>query len=147
MHLLPFAFLACMGFTATALAQEKISTQPQTAPQTASQTYQFVEEMPEFPGGEQALMKYLQSHIVYPKKAQEHGIEGRCYVGFVVDAMGNITDVAVKRPLDPDLDAEAVRVVKAMPTWKPGRQNGKTVAVAYTLPIGFRLDNIPANKK
>jgi protein TonB len=98
-----------------------------------------VEEMPEFPGGQSALMKYLSENIRYPVIAQENGIEGRVICSFVVERDGSITDVQVVRGVDPSLDREAVRVIQSMPKWKPGKQRGKPVRVRFTLPIVFRL--------
>lgn len=99
----------------------------------------IVEEMPEFPGGEKALHQYLASTIQYPVIAQENGIQGRVYVKFVVNTDGSITDVEIARGVDPSLDKEALRVVKNMPKWKPGRQRNKPVRVSYTVPINFVL--------
>jgi protein TonB len=99
----------------------------------------IVEEMPEFPGGEKALHQYLASSIEYPVIAQENGIQGRVYVKFVVNTDGSITDVEIARGVDPSLDKEALRVVKNMPKWKPGKQRGKAVRVSYTVPINFVL--------
>ena len=98
-----------------------------------------VEDMPEFPGGPQVLMKYLGESIKYPLIAQENGIQGRVICQFVVNKDGSIVDVEVVRSVDPSLDKEAIRVVKAMPKWKPGQQRGKAVRVKYTLPVSFRL--------
>ena len=99
-----------------------------------------VEDMPEFPGGQQALFKYLSENVKYPVIAQENGIQGRVICQFVVNKDGNIVDVEVVRSGgDPSLDKEAVRVVKSMPKWKPGKQRGKAVRVKYTVPVNFRL--------
>ena len=99
--------------------------------------YRSVEHMPQFPGGDAALMKYLESHINYPPMAAY--IEGHVIVQFVVKKDGSIGDVNVVRSLDKDLDAEAVRVVKSMPKFIPGRHNGEAVSVWYTLPVSFKL--------
>ncbi len=99
-----------------------------------------VENMPQFPGGDAALFKYLNDNINYPIIAQESGIQGRVILQFVVNRDGSIVDIEVVRPIDRSLDAEAVRVVKGMPRWTPGRQRGKTVRVKYTLPVNFRLN-------
>ena len=98
-----------------------------------------VESMPAFPGGDAALMKYLSDNIKYPVIAQESGIQGRVICQFVVNRDGSIVDVEVVRPVDPSLDKEAIRVIKSMPRWTPGRQRGKAVRVKYTLPVNFRL--------
>lgn len=100
---------------------------------------QFVEQMPEFPGGQEAMMKYLAANIRYPSIATEMGITGRVIVQFVVDKHGKINNVKVLRPLGGGCDEEAIRVIKAMPGWKPGRQNGKEVPVYFTLPVVFQL--------
>ena len=97
------------------------------------------EQMPEFPGGDEALRKYLATSVKYPVIAQENGIQGRVFVAFVVDKNGNVTNVRVARPFDPNLDKEAVRVVQSMPKWTPGKQRGKAVKVSYTVPINFVL--------
>jgi len=100
----------------------------------------MVEQMPEFPGGEKALMKYLSTNIKYPRIATENGVQGRVYINFVVDKDGGISNAKVVRGVDASLDAEAMRVVKAMPKWIPGKQNGETVRVSYTIPINFVLE-------
>lgn len=98
-----------------------------------------VERMPEFPGGEAAMNQFINRSIRYPVIAQENGIQGRVVVQFVVNTDGKIVDVEVVRGVEESLDKEAVRVVKAMPPWNPGRQGGKNVRVKYTLPIRFRI--------
>lgn len=98
-----------------------------------------VEQMPRFPGGETELMQYLSKNIRYPKDAAENGIQGRVILRYIVGKTGKIRDVVVLKGLSPTCDAEAIRVVKAMPDWTPGRQNGKAVSVYYTLPISYRL--------
>ena len=107
--------------------------------ETAVQVFRSVEQMPQFPGGEAALMKYLQSHINYPPMAVENGVQGRVVVQFVVDKTGKVGEVVVVRNVDKDLDKEAVRVCKSLPKFTPGRQNGQAVAVWYTLPVTFKL--------
>ena len=108
--------------------------------------FQVVEQMPEFPGGMQKAMEFLGKNIKYPVAAQEAKIEGRVIVQFVVGRDGSVTDVKVMRGVNPELDAEAVRVVSIMPKWNPGKQRGKAVAVKYTMPIMFRLQT-PEPKK
>ena len=99
-----------------------------------------VETMPEFPGGQQALFKYLSENVKYPVIAQENGIQGRVICQFVVNRDGSIVDVEVVRSGgDPSLDKEAIRVIKSMPKWKAGQQRGKPVRVKYTLPVNFKL--------
>lgn len=103
------------------------------------QIFQVVEEMPEFPGGMAECMKFLAKNIKYPTIAQENGVQGRVIVQFVVNKDGTIVDPVVVRSVDPYLDKEALRVIKAMPKWKPGKQRGKAVRVKYTVPVTFRL--------
>lgn len=99
----------------------------------------YVEQMPSFPGGDAAMLEYLKQSIVYPPDAVDNNIQGRVYLQMVVDKDGNVTDVKVVRGVHALLDKEATRVVKAMPKWTPGMQNGKAVSVRYTLPINFTL--------
>ncbi len=101
--------------------------------------FDVVEQMPQFPGGDAALFEYLSSHIKYPTIAEENGVQGRVIVTFVVERDGSITDVQVVKSVDPSLDKEASRVVKGMPKWIPGKQNGAPVRVKYTVPVTFRL--------
>ena len=101
--------------------------------------YRSAEQMPRFPGGEAALMKYIKSHIQYPAEALKNKIEGNVILQFVVQKTGKIGEVKVVRSLDKDLDKEAVRVIKSLPKFTPGRQNGKAVSVWYTLPVTFTL--------
>ena len=108
--------------------------------------FQVVEEMPQFPGGMAEAMKFLAKNIKYPVAAQEAKIEGRVIVQFVVGRDGNVSDVKVMHGVNPELDAEAIRVVSMMPNWIPGKQRGKAVAVKYTMPIMFRLQT-PEPKK
>lgn len=99
----------------------------------------IVEKMPEFPGGNEALQRYIATSIRYPVIAQENGIQGRVFVSFVVNAKGQVVDVKVARGIDSNLDREALRVVQQMPNWSPGEQRGKKVKVSYTVPINFVL--------
>lgn len=110
-----------------------------TVKDDVEEIFVFVEFMPEFPGGDQALLKFLAKEVKYPVVAQENGIEGRVFVSFVIDETGSITDIHVIRGVDPALDSEALRVIRNMPKWKPGKQGGKTVKVRYNVPISFEL--------
>lgn len=101
--------------------------------------FTVVEQMPMYPGGDGALMGYLRDNIKYPTVAAENGVQGRVVVGFVVERDGSITDVKILRGVDPSLDREAMRVVKSMPRWNPGKQNGSAVRVKYQVPVSFRL--------
>ena len=105
--------------------------------------YVVVEEMPEFPGGVVKMNEYLSNSIVYPEYAVENNIEGRVIVEFVVNTDGTITDTQIKQSVHELLDNEALRIVKAMPRWKPAKQKGKLVRVKYTLPINFNLEIKP----
>lgn len=105
----------------------------------AGEIFMIVEEMPEFPGGQEALQKYLSTAVRYPVIAQENGIQGRVYVQFVIDQTGQVTNATVLRGVDPSLDREALRVVQAMPKWKPGKQRNRAVRVSYTVPINYVL--------
>ncbi|PLX24084.1 MAG: energy transducer TonB [Salinivirgaceae bacterium] len=101
--------------------------------------FMVVEQMPEFPGGQGQLFKYISQNINYPAIAKENGIQGKVFIQFVVGKDGSITNVTVLRGVDPSLDKEAVRVVQSMPKWTPGKQRGKPVFVRYQVPINFRL--------
>jgi TonB family protein len=105
----------------------------------SEEVFFIVEEMPEFPGGEQALREFIAKNVEYPKIAQEKGIQGKVYVTFVVGTDGNVKDAKIARGVDPSLDAEALRVVGKMNGWKPGKQRGQVVNVSYTVPINFKL--------
>lgn len=114
------------------------SESPAVTVETAK-VYDVVEEMPSFPGGPAKLFEYLSQNIHYPLVAEENGVQGRVVVTFVVERDGSITDVKVVKSVDPSLDKEAVRLIKSMPKWKPGKQNGSAVRVKYTTPVTFRL--------
>ena len=121
--------------------EEVVIAAPVEAPEEEEEViFVVVETMPEFPGGQQALFKYLSENVKYPVIAQENGIQGRVICQFVVNKDGSIVDVEVVRSGgDPSLDKEAVRVIKSMPKWKPGKQRGKAVRVKYTVPVNFKL--------
>lgn len=104
-----------------------------------NKVFDAVEQMPAFPGGNAALQKYLKENVRYPVVAQENGVQGRVVVSFIVERDGSITDVNIVKSVDPSLDKEAQRVVKSMPKWIPGQQNGSAVRVKYNLPVMFRL--------
>lgn len=112
--------------------------QPEPKPEV-EKVFDVVEQMPSFPGGPSALMEWLSNNVKYPVVAQENGVQGRVVVSFVVERDGSITDVKVVRGVDPSLDKEASRVVRAMPRWIPGKQNGSAVRVKYNVPVAFRL--------
>ena len=118
--------------------EEKIA-EPEPVKEEETKVFDVVEQMPSFPGGPSALMQYLNSNIKYPVVAEENGVQGRVVCTFVVEKDGSITDVRVVKSVDPSLDKEAQRVVKSMPKWIPGKQNGSAVRVKYTVPVTFRL--------
>jgi protein TonB len=118
----------------------ELPPEPVVADPNEGKIFTIVEEMPQFPGGgEAALIKYLQNNIKYPAMARENGIEGIVYVTFVVDKDGKVKDAKLLRGKGAGLDEEALRVVRSMPDWKPGKQNGRNVAVQYNLPVNFKL--------
>jgi protein TonB len=104
-----------------------------------AEIFTVVEELPEFPGGDEARMKFLKDNLEYPRIAREAGLEGKVYVGFVVEPDGRLTNFKVLRGRAPSLDEEALRVAKLMPKWKAGKQRGKAVRVQYQMPITFTL--------
>lgn len=116
--------------------QRQIINQP---PQEPNKVHEHVEVMPQFPGGNVELMRYLSANIKYPTIAAENGIQGRVVLKFVVSKDGSISNIQIVRSLDPSCDKEAIRVVKGMPKWIPGMQNGHPVAVYFTLPVLFKL--------
>ena len=127
-------FILMLFFTMfTTVSAQSVQEKPQ------EKVYEFIEDMPNFPGGQGELMKYLRNNIKYPAEAQKKKIEGRVIVTFVVNKKGRIIDPTVVRSAHPLLDAEALRVVKRMPKWTPGRMNGEPVNVKYRLPITFKL--------
>lgn len=108
--------------------------------------YQIAEEMPEFPGGVEALMDYVGRNVKYPEEAKDKEIQGRVFVSFVIEKDGSVNEVKVLRGIGGGCDEEAVRVIKAMPKWTPGKQKGKPVRVNYQIPINFKLDDGPSSK-
>jgi TonB family protein len=117
------------------IAQEKVSQK------TEEKKFTSVEQMPEFPGGQAVLMKYLSNNLRYPESAKKANIQGRVIAQFVVNQFGKIERIEIKRGLSPECDAETIRVIKAMPAWKPAKLNGENVSVHYTLPVSFRLSS------
>ena len=126
------------------IKEHSINAQQSTL--TGDEVFQVVEEQPMFPGGMQELMKYLQKEMKYPKEAQDKGIQGRVIVQFVVNKDGSICEANVVKSVDPLLDAEALRVVNAMPHWTPGKQRGEPVRVRFTIPVAFHLAEATAPK-
>ena len=149
-----FAGFKCLLFAISALvllvvvfvparanAQDKKGKTTQTRKDTATddKVYEVCEQMPIFEGGDAALLKYLTDSVKYPELAKKHGVQGRVVIGFIVEKDGSLTDVKVLRPVDIDLDAEALRGIKGMPKWIPGRHNGQRVRVRHLLPIHICL--------
>ena len=115
------------------------TSQPAKAKDDGPYNMAVVEQLPQFPGGNAAMYRWISEHIMYPTEAQENGIQGRVVVQFTIGKDGSISNVNVVRGKDPALDAEAIRVIKAMPRWSPGRNNGQPVNVYYSLPITFKM--------
>lgn len=131
-----FILAALVLSTGWAFAQEAESPESEE-----DVVFVVVEQMPQFPGGQQALFNFLGENMKYPRIAKENHIEGRVLCSFVVEKDGSISNVTVVRSGgDPSLDKEAVRLLKSMPKWVPGKQNGKLVRVKYTVPLNFRLN-------
>ena len=149
-----FAGFKCLLFVVSALillviviaparanAQDKREKTTQTRKDTATddKVYEVCEQMPIFEGGDAALLKYLRENLKYPDNTKDRGVQGRLVIGFIVEKDGSLTDVKVLRPVDIDLDAEVLRLVKGMPKWIPGRHNGQRVRVRHLLPIHICL--------
>ena len=131
-------------------AEEKVKTKPQTDTTKKKKTWDCMPEtMPQFPGGKLMLMKYLADNIKYPASAVKAKKQGRVIVTFIVQKDGSVTHAKIAKSIDPELDAEALRIVKGMPKWTPGTQNGKPVSVRYMIPVKFSLqkDATPGKKK
>ncbi len=105
----------------------------------ADTVYQIAEEMPQFPGGEKALMEYIAKNLTYPQEARDKGVEGRVFISMVIDKDGSVSNVKVLRGISKECDAEAVRVISSLPKWKPGKIKGEPVPVSYMIPINFKL--------
>ena len=130
---------AMLTFSLCAGAQNKESKSSKTTNVKQVKVFDVVEQMPQFNGGQEALMLYLSNNIKYPESAETSGIQGRVISTFVVECDGSISNVEVVKSIDPSLDKEAIRVVKSLPKFTPGRQNGYPVRVWYTLPVNFKL--------
>ena len=128
---------------------ESVVQESKTAPGATNneRTYTVVENMPQFPGGEKELMNYIARNLRYPVEAQQKGIQGKIILRFIVTKLGKVENAEVIRGIDASLDKEGLRVVKSLPDWIPGEQNGEKVDVYYTLPIAFKLDNSKGDKK
>ena len=125
----------------TATAQETIIPyRPGFGPVDEGKVYDVVEQMPSFPGGPAAMMEFISRSIVYPVSALKQELQGRVIVSFIVERDGRLSNAKVVKSVAPDLDKEALRIVKKMPRWIPGQQNGRKVKVKYTVPVTFRLN-------
>jgi TonB family protein len=122
------------------MGMDEVVAIPDNAQKVNEETLTFVEEMPEFPGGQSALVSFLSKNIQYPAMARENGIQGKVFCGFVVAQDGTVKDVKLVRGIGGGCDEEAIRVLRMMPRWKPGKQQGKAVQVRYQLPINFKLN-------
>lgn len=122
-----------------AVAEQVVVKEPEPEPVKEEEIFVAVEQQPEFPGGTAALMKWLGNNVRYPQMALENGISGRVIVKFVVEKDGSVSGVTLVRGVDKDLDREAIRVVKSMPKWQPGKNNGQAVRCYFNLPVNFKL--------
>ena len=116
-----------------------VSAQKTVVSKKNQKVFDVVEQMPEFPGGMEALFKYMAENMKYPEDAKKQLVEGRVLVQFIVETDGSVSNTEVLMRVFPSLDAEAVRVISGMPKWIPGKQNGKVVRVKYTIPVSFRF--------
>ena len=116
-----------------------LSAQKTVVSKKNQKVFDVVEQMPEFPGGMEALFKYMAENMKYPEDAKKQQVEGRVLVQFIVETDGSVSNTEVLMRVFPSLDAEAVRVISGMPKWIPGKQNGKVVRVKYTIPVSFRF--------
>ena len=116
-----------------------VNAQKTIVSQKNQEVFDVVEQMPEFPGGMEALFKYMAENMKYPEDAKKQQVEGRVLVQFIVETDGSVSNTEVLMRVFPSLDAEAVRVISGMPKWIPGKQNGKVVRVKYTIPVSFRF--------
>ena len=116
-----------------------VSAQKTVVSKKNQKVFDVVEQMPEFPGGMEALFKYMAENMKYPEDAKKQQVEGRVLVQFIVETDGSVSNTEVLMRVFPSIDAEAVRVISGMPKWIPGKQNGKVVRVKYTIPVSFRF--------
>jgi len=138
-------FLSLFSFGQKSNEDPPVIAVPSSDP--TSSVYRVVEQMPEFPGGEDSMMKFIQRNIMYPDVERESDIQGRVVVGFVVNEDGSLSDIQVKKGVSSGIDKEALRVVKLMPKFMPGKQQGKAVRVQFMLPILFKLVSPEPPKK
>jgi periplasmic protein TonB len=145
LFLMPMLFMGLVLFSLNASGQKTTKVKTENAPPATDKdgmtdgAYQKVDEMPVFPGGDEALLKYIGENTKYPKDAKEKGIQGRVIMRFKVKEDGSVSDVAVLNGISPSIDAESIRVVGSLPKFTPGKLKGKNVAVWYMVPITFAL--------
>lgn len=132
-----------LGTSQLAVAQQPDTLRMDTIEKVAEdvEIFGMVEEMPSFPGGEVKLVEYIAKNLNYPQEAIEKGIEGRVFVGFIIDVDGSVTDVKLLRGIGGGCDEEAIRVIKSLPKWRPAEQNGVFSRVSYQIPVNFKLDD------
>ena len=123
----------------TEVIEEYVPVEVEEEEVVEQEIFQIVEEMPSYPGGERALLEYVAKNIKYPQIARETGIQGRVFVGFVVEPDGSVSNVKILRGIGGGCDEEAMRVIKSLAKWKPGKQRGKAVRVSYQIPVVFKL--------
>ena len=134
-----FIALLSFGFMANAMAQHFDEGEEVIEQSESDKVFEVAEKMPSFPGGQDALFDFIEKNIKYPKGAEDYGIQGRVILTFIVKKDGSLSDVRVAKSVDPALDKEAVRLVKSMPKWSPGKEKGQFVNVKFTVPVTFRL--------
>lgn len=144
-YMMPIFFKLDDGQPAKSTKNEE-SSKPDMKPDKNG-VYQIVEEMPQFPGGEKALMEYIAKNLTYPQEARDKGVEGRVFIGMVIEKDGSVSNVKVLRGISQECDAEAVRVISSLPKWKPGKMKGEPVQVSYQIPINFKLAEKQPKKK
>ncbi|PLW91952.1 MAG: energy transducer TonB [Marinilabiliales bacterium] len=124
-----------------------VCAQTDTIPQDSGKVFTIVDELPSYPGGEEALFEYLAENVRYPQYAKNKGIQGTVFAGFVIEKDGSITNIKILKSIGGGCDEEVIRVIENMPKWTPGKQRGKTVRVQFNLPIKFVLQNGGGKKK
>ena len=144
-YMMPLTFKLSDG-QPTKPAQKADGNNPNMKPDKNG-VYQIVEEMPQYPGGEKALMEYIAKNLTYPQEARDKGVEGRVFIGMVIEKDGSVSNVKVLRGISQECDAEAVRVISSLPKWKPGKMKGEPVQVSYQIPIFFKLAEKQPKKK
>ena len=134
-----FIALLSFGFMANAMAQHFDEGEEVIEQSESDEVFYVADKMPSFPGGQGALFDFIEKNIKYPKGAEDYGIQGRVILKFIVKKDGSLSDVRVVKSVDPALDKEAVRLIKSMPKWSPGKEKGQFVNVKFTLPVTFRI--------